>query len=75
MKLLVLDRDNKVFHYKGVELGDIVCGDDGFYTFWFNTSRTGGWTQEVLLELSELLKEKNHPMEQDLENYFNGTSS
>ncbi len=52
----------KVYFQNGVELGDLVCKEDGYFSFW-PYLRAGCWDAYVLRDISNLLDEINAPWE------------
>ena len=49
-----------VYHKKrpvNLHVGDLVCGDDGYYSFW--PRQRGGWDTSSLLEIADHLTALN----------------
>lgn len=48
-----------VRYENGVRLGDYLRGDDGYYMFWPDMSRSGAWPGYLLQEIGSRLDELN----------------
>ena len=55
---LYLREDNTLWFNNRVHIGEVLCGDDGFYTYWPKTGG-GGFNEFILKELYNLLEEMN----------------
>lgn len=67
MKLI----EEKLYYHNGVYMGDILADVDGFYKFWPDRERYGGyWDEGVLLEIASFLKEKNASWIKEMDTYF-----
>jgi hypothetical protein len=75
---LMLDLEKKgegifkaVFH-NGVEVGEFIILEDGYYAFFPNLSRGGAWDEYLLKMISDTLKDLNKDWEAKLKEYFDG---
>ena len=48
----------KLYHENGVELGDVLAKEDGYYDFW-PILNGGCWPSYLLRAIADLLDEKN----------------
>lgn len=67
MKLI----EEKLYYHNGRYMGDVLQDVDGFYKFWPDRERYGGyWDEGVLLEIANVLHKKNKEWDEQLRDYF-----
>ena len=60
----------KLYYLNGAYLGDIICGDDGFWAYWPDRSKGGCFNARILHEIANLLDKLNADWEKQIEEYF-----
>lgn len=71
MKSEIYLEGTKLFYKNGVQLGEILMKEDGFYDFWPNLNG-GHWPAHLLHAIAKKLDEMNAPWEKEIEAHFAG---
>jgi hypothetical protein len=59
-----------VFAYNGVDIGQLIVGDDGFWVYWPDSKRQGFWASHMMRALADAMDELNKPWEDEINKYF-----
>ncbi len=61
----------KLYYHNGVYMGEVIMNDDGYYVFFPDKERAGGyWSQGDFLALYKYLEEKNKYWDDQLNEFF-----
>lgn len=56
--------------YNGVNIGEFLTGDDGYWAWWPKNDQVGYWEAHMLLAIAAALDELNKPWDDHINAYF-----